>query len=123
MALSDSPTIPNIGLDLFAQPPNALAESAPATTQLSQAPDWRRYRKFLVSGYARTYQALVWAIGHNLTRRRLPHVTMLGDTAIDSKPNPCLLGFSIGVCLGLAILVSVGALPRVEREYEIEERL
>jgi hypothetical protein len=48
---------------------------------------------------------------------------MLGDTAIDSKLNPYLLGFSIGVCLGLAILVSVGALPRVEREYEIEERL
>jgi hypothetical protein len=32
---------------------------------------------------------------------------MRADMAINSKPNPYVLGFSIGVGLGLAILISV----------------
>ena len=39
---------------------------------------------------------------------------MHGDMAIDSKLNPYVLGFSIGVGLALAILVSVLWIPWVE---------
>jgi hypothetical protein len=38
---------------------------------------------------------------------------MRADMAIDSKPNPYVLGFSIGVGLALAILVSVLWIPWV----------
>ena len=38
---------------------------------------------------------------------------MRADMAIDSKPNPYVLGFSIGVGLGLAILISVLRFPWV----------
>lgn len=41
---------------------------------------------------------------------------MLGDMASDSKPNPYLLGLAIGVCFGLAILVTFRWFPWVGDE-------
>jgi hypothetical protein len=74
--------------------------------------------QFSMSCYA-TYRDLAWAIGQNLTQRQLPHVTMLADMATDSKPNPYVLSFSIGVGLALAILVSVLRFPWVwDQKYK-----
>jgi hypothetical protein len=38
---------------------------------------------------------------------------MRGDMAINSKSNPYVLGFSIGLCIGLAILVTSRWFPQV----------